>query len=692
MTFSAILIPNVFGVSLLLCLLVSNIRTRQRRRLDDKIFIALVLMVMAASAIETLGFYLDGKPGMLTYCVNLYGSTYLYAANIVGGFMWTLFVDVKLYRDRERLKKRLLLYGFLPAISVAALIVNLFRPFLFRVNSDYLFERLYWCWTMYVMVFLAAGFSIYIYYDFLRKHGRVFFFPVWIFMIPITLGSLIQGLFYGISTAWPSAAIALTALHISLQNQKSFIDPLTGLYNRLFLEHTLASVHGLKYYGIMLDLNFFKRINDAYGHSAGDRALNDAAKIMNRAMFVKGSVYRYAGDEFVIMLETDSEDDVLETERRIREQTDRFRETKTEPYEISFSMGHAKLEKDDTEDEFLRKIDLAMYIDKERMHKLLDSEERSEAENDIRCDEEFFIQKEKYEGIVTHFASEDEVMLPERYTWSNKASYGKLLIIAGNRGCSGAGYLTAHSAFMAGCGMVKVLTCEDTAKLLNQMQPEAMTGVLFTGDGYDAKVLEDGLAWADTVLIGPGLGTSEAAKEVLQKVLAAGRKSVVDADALNIIAGTITGTDRKERAAAIAKLFTAPAVLTPHIGELSRLTGLDAAELKARIFDTAYEYTYNNILTYVCKDARTVAASGGHLHYNTNGNSGMATAGSGDVLAGLIAGLMAAGLEPYEAARSGVYIHAAAGDEAAAKSCEDCITAGDIANNLPVCISRLRKR
>ncbi len=692
MTFSAILIPNIFGVSLLLCLLISNIRTKQRRRLEDKIFLALVFMVMAASVIETLGFYLDGKQNRLTYFINLYGSTYLYAANIAGGFLWTLFVDLKLYRDRERLKKRLPLYGLLPAVCAVALIINLFKPFLFRVNSDYVFERLDWCWTMYIMVFFAAGFSIYIYYNYLFRHGRVAFFPVWMFMIPVALGSFIQGLFYGISTAWPAAAIGLTALHLSLQNQKSFIDPLTGLYNRLYLEHTLTAARGSKYYGIMLDLNYFKRINDAYGHSAGDRALNDAAKIMNSAMFVKGAVFRYAGDEYVIMLETDSEEDVIETERRIREEADRFRAVKTEPYDISFSMGHAKLEKDDTEDEFLRKIDLAMYIDKQRMHKLLDRQEASKEDYDIACDEAFFIQKEKYEGIVTHFSSEEEVRLPERYTWSNKGSYGKLLVIAANRGCAGAGYLTAHSAFMAGCGMVKVLTCEDTVRLLNQMQPEAMTGLLFTDDGYDAKVLDDGLTWADTVLIGPGIGTSDAAKEVLKKVLAAGKKAVVDADALNIIAQSVEKVDGKDRAAAIAERFSAPAVLTPHIGELGRLTGLDAAGLKDSIFDTAYEYTYNNILTYVCKDARTVIASEGHLHYNTNGNPGMATAGSGDVLAGLIAGLMAAGLEPYEAARSGVYIHAAAGDEAAAKSCEDCITAGDIAENLSTCISRLRKR
>ena len=294
----------------------------------------------------------------------------------------------------------------------------------------------------------------------------------------------------------------------------------------------------------------------------------------------------------------------------------------------------------------------------------------------------------KYDGKVTLFDKDEEVKLPERSTWSNKGSYGKLLIIAGNRGCTGAGYLTAHAAFMAGTGMVKVLTCAETASLLNSKQPEAMTGILFTEDGYDAEILKAGIDWADSILIGPGIGQSESSLAVLKAVLASGKPLTVDADALNLIAGMIgTGDNRARR---IAELFFAPAVLTPHMGELSRLTGREVSDLKAHIFDTAYEYTYNNILTYVCKDARTVVASSGRLHVNTNGNSGMATAGSGDVLAGLIAGLSAAGMEPYEAARSGVYIHAMAGDAAAAASCEDCITAGDIAEHLPECIARLR--
>ena len=314
-----------------------------------------------------------------------------------------------------------------------------------------------------------------------------------------------------------------------------------------------------------------------------------------------------------------------------------------------------------------------------------------EVATDAELDAAFFAQGEKYGDTVTRFSSESEVRLPERRIWSNKGSYGKLLVIAGNKGCAGAGYLCTHAAFTAGCGMVKVLTCEDTVRLLNDKQPEAMTGVLFADDGgYDADVLTAGLDWADCVLIGPGLGRSAAAKEVLGRVLASGKKTVADADALNLISEKVGDCPAGERPGAIAALFAAPAVLTPHIGEMARLTGIKAEVLKARIFDTAYEYTYNNILTYVCKDARTLTASAGRLHINTNGNSGMATAGSGDVLAGLIAGLMTAGLTPYEAARSGVYIHAAAGDAAADNACEDCITAGDIAECVPGVIARIR--
>ncbi len=368
MNLPAIIIANSFGLALLISLLVSNILTHQRRNYDDKLFMVLILIFMAANIIEPLTFISDGRPGAFFRFINLWGTVYLYTANIVSGLVWCMYVDFKLYKDMDHLKRNLPLYSIFPTMGAIALIVNLIHPYLFMVDENNVFVRLKWCWIMYAMIFMAVGIAIWIYYNYRRIHGKVSFFPVWIFMIPVIAGSLVQGFIYGISTAWPAAAIGVSALHISLQNQKSFIDPLTGLYNRLFLEHTLAVAGGMKYYGIMLDINYFKRINDEYGHSTGDRALNKAAELLSHAVTTKGSVFRYAGDEYVIMLETDSESDVIETERRIRESAEKFSAESTEPYTISFSMGHAKLEKNDTEDEFLRKIDKAMYVDKKKMH------------------------------------------------------------------------------------------------------------------------------------------------------------------------------------------------------------------------------------------------------------------------------------------------------------------------------------
>ncbi|MCR5324981.1 MAG: GGDEF domain-containing protein [Lachnospiraceae bacterium] len=369
MNLQAILIANMFGLILLICVFISIILTKQNRRLSDKIFMALIFLVMAANVLESLTFYLDGKPGALNYYVNLFGSTYLYIANVTCGFLWTVYVDIKLYRSEERAKKRLPLYGILPVASIIALMINLFAPFIITVDENNRFRRLEWCWVMYLMIVIAAGMSIVIYCNYQRKYEKINFFPVWMFMIPVTTGSLAQGLFYGISTAWPSAAVGIAALHMSQQNEKSFIDPLTGLYNRLYLAHTLVATRGKHFYGIMLDLNFFKSINDTYGHSVGDRALNEVGKIIKKAMLIKNSIFRYAGDEYVIMLETNSESDVIDTEERIRAEVQKFNEESKEPYKLSFSMGHAKLEHKDTEDIFLHKIDTAMYIDKQRVHK-----------------------------------------------------------------------------------------------------------------------------------------------------------------------------------------------------------------------------------------------------------------------------------------------------------------------------------
>lgn len=297
---------------------------------------------------------------------------------------------------------------------------------------------------------------------------------------------------------------------------------------------------------------------------------------------------------------------------------------------------------------------------------------------------------------VTYFKRNSDPMLPQRRPDSNKGTYGKVLFIGGAGGFAGAGYLSSSSAYFTGAGLVRALTGADAVRVINMKMPEVMTGILFRGDEFDAELLDTAIEWADVVLAGPGMGKTGAARAVLDRVLGCGKQLVLDADALNILAedceNEIAGqeADTAHRRAVLFRRIKSPAIFTPHIGELSRLTGISTDTLKKRIFDTAAEYTAGTEHVFVCKDARTVVAADGRLHININGNSGLSTGGSGDVLAGVIAGLCACGLEPFEAGRTGTFVHGLAADRIADRICEDALVAGMLPEEIPECISSMR--
>lgn len=296
--------------------------------------------------------------------------------------------------------------------------------------------------------------------------------------------------------------------------------------------------------------------------------------------------------------------------------------------------------------------------------------------------------------VSTYYADAIEVKLPDRIPDSNKGTYGKVLFVGASEGAAGAGYLAAGGAYLSGAGLVKTLTCADAARLINEKIPETMTGVLFTENGIDNELLNRSIEWATVIVVGPGLGMGDDARAVLAKLLVSGKRLVVDADALNILSemteAAVIETGKK-RSEVLAAFFGAPAILTPHMGEMSRLSGVSVAELKDRVFDIAEEYSTGTELVYVLKDARTVVAYEGSTHININGNSGMSTGGSGDVLAGITAGIAAAGLPLYDAAKTAVYLHAAAGDMAAENKGADSLLASDILECLPGIIRTVRR-
>lgn len=266
-------------------------------------------------------------------------------------------------------------------------------------------------------------------------------------------------------------------------------------------------------------------------------------------------------------------------------------------------------------------------------------------------------------------------LMPHRPDDGNKGTFGKAALLAGSAGMAGAAVLAGKGAFYAGCGMVKLVSAVENRDVLVQSLPEAM----FTSD------IEAASKWADVVAAGPGLSCSLSAKEKLEYLICKTDKPLIlDADAINLLSENEAllhllmekqRDDKTKRALA----------LTPHPGELGRLAGVSTAQILANPMDFALAWAKKLNAVVLCKGARTFAASpDGRIYVNGSGNNGMATAGSGDVLTGILAALTAS-LEGdfFETICTGVYLHGLAGDKAAHVRSRYSMTAGNIAEMIP---------
>ena len=243
-------------------------------------------------------------------------------------------------------------------------------------------------------------------------------------------------------------------------------------------------------------------------------------------------------------------------------------------------------------------------------------------------------------------------MLPDRPEDSNKGMYGRLLVIAGSKGMAGAAYLNAHAAYMTGAGLVRIYTSSDNREILQTLLPEA---IITTYEEYNKEELLSLLTWADSVCIGSGLGMSRLSEKILKTVIEYVKvPCLIDADGLNLLA---------ENKNYLNQMAERRFVITPHMKEMSRLTGTPVEELKADRIQILKDFSSRYRITCVLKDSRTLIASEEKgIRMNLTGNSAMAKAGSGDVLAGVISGWMVQGKEAEDAAELGTYIHGLSGD------------------------------
>lgn len=279
-------------------------------------------------------------------------------------------------------------------------------------------------------------------------------------------------------------------------------------------------------------------------------------------------------------------------------------------------------------------------------------------------------------------------LVPARFPDAHKGDCGHVLVISGSYGKTGAPQLVSRAAARVGAGLVTLVGPASLYPVYASGVLEVMTESLPDRDGrmlFDEGQLKALLAGKTAVVIGPGIGTHDDAFRIVAWLLShAPCPLVLDADALTCLA----------RDLGVLHASSAPTVLTPHPGEMARLTGLSSAQVQADRAGVARTFATSHRCTLLLKGARTVVAGGGagrgFVWVNPTGNPGMASGGMGDVLSGIIGGLLAQGLTVDEAARLGAYLHGAVADAVAARRGEIGLIASDIIADLPVGLRDLR--
>lgn len=368
-----IVIVNSIGVLLMIYLRMTRIDNMENRYAGEKLFDILIWITIGGCLTEMLTFLIDGRlfPGgrVISYLTN--SLCFLGTCSV--GFLWCLYVDFRIYNNIRRMRKIAVLLVMPLIVESVMLLINLSGAgLIFTVSESNVYQRGSMTWIAYLILFFYFFYSI----ATVKRSGKnslyLQFFPVFYFVVPCMVGTIVQGMLYGISVGWTSVAIAFLFVHIQIQARNSFVDSLSGLFNRRYLDCILSQFKRSarrQLYGIMIDVNDFKKINDAYGHSNGDDAIRSIGRILSDSVTEKAIAIRYAGDEFMILVQAEQEEAVLEIMERVERNLKIFNVSGEAPYTLSFAMGYSRFDElSGNMERFLAEMDEAMYTEKQRYY------------------------------------------------------------------------------------------------------------------------------------------------------------------------------------------------------------------------------------------------------------------------------------------------------------------------------------
>lgn len=360
----SVLTANIISILLIGTLYLANRQKAEYDR-DMRLLQQMMVTIGIANISDCCVYYLAGSSNIVIKVLVFLSGSGLFLGNVMIGYLWAKFIMVHMNIPFSDIRRNI--YRTIGLISIVLLVINIFYPLVFSV-SDGRYQRGF----AYIIFLIFAAFyildSLYLYVKRVKKNGSLKLFPVHIFLIPVILGVVIQAFFVEIAITWTSIAISVAGIMTALKNEIIFTDCLTGLYNREYLEFLHKRACNKKdcwVSGIMIDLNGFKQINDNYGHAEGDLALCIVADLLRKSFSEYGVVTRYAGDEFVIMLNTTDDQLIQKIIKSAKKNFVIENEKSDKPYQLSASMGYAITNlSNETIDDFMNRIDEQMYQDK----------------------------------------------------------------------------------------------------------------------------------------------------------------------------------------------------------------------------------------------------------------------------------------------------------------------------------------
>ncbi|HBP38063.1 MAG TPA: hypothetical protein DD640_04860 [Clostridiales bacterium] len=376
---------NLFALIILAILLFTYRRKYEKALIQQRLFYLLILLNMLLILLDSFGWVFDasisGQASPAYRQANLAANMLLYMMSPMPPIVWFLYAHFQIFHNYRHLKKLIVGLALPLLVNTFLSIASLWTGFFYSVDAANYYHRSPGFFIHMIIIYGILGATCLMVLLNRKQLERRTYWAMLLYALPPVIGSILQVLFYGLSLNWTSTMISVLIVYLNIQDRGLNTDFLTGTYNRRHFQQIITNrIRGIgsdrSFAVILCDLDRFKKINDQFGHKAGDEALQNTVQILQRILRKDDLIARFGGDEFYLLLELSDDAALQSAIRRIYREFDRYNQNSILPYRLELSMGGAIYDpkSDLTADQYLRQVDLLMYQEKARRQQQLPNE------------------------------------------------------------------------------------------------------------------------------------------------------------------------------------------------------------------------------------------------------------------------------------------------------------------------------